>query len=181
MKHFISDTHFFHQNIIKFCNRPFIDVESMNKKIIDNWNTRISKSDEVYILGDFVVRGTGKQANEILKNLNGKKYLIKGNHEHYLDDPEFKNSYFEWIKDYYSFKYNKRSFILFHYPILEWNNFYNDSIHLYGHVHHKKQEYFRNVLGPRAINVGVDVNNFFPLNLDQVLSIVKSRENSLPQ
>ncbi|MED3795490.1 metallophosphoesterase [Niallia alba] len=176
MKYFISDTHFSHSNIIKFCNRPFEDVAKMNQTIISNWNAVIEKKDEVYILGDFVVRGTGKQANEILEQLNGKKYLIKGNHEYYLDDPEFKSSYFEWIKDYYSFKYNKKTFVLFHYPILEWNGFYNDSIHLYGHVHHKKKEYLRNILGPRAINVGVDVNNFFPISLEQVLTIVKSRE-----
>ncbi|MDU1847578.1 MAG: metallophosphoesterase [Niallia nealsonii] len=176
MKYFISDTHFFHENIIKFSNRPFEDVAKMNQTLISNWNAVIEQKDEVYILGDFVVRGTGKQANEILEQLNGKKYLIKGNHEYYLDDPEFKNSYFEWIKDYYSFKYNKKTFVLFHYPILEWNGFYNDSIHLYGHVHHKKKEYLRNILGPRAINVGVDVNNFFPISLEQVLTIVKSRE-----
>ncbi|WP_369691039.1 hypothetical protein [Niallia circulans] len=67
------------------------------------------------MLGDFVVRGTGKQANEILEPLNGKKYLIKGNYEYYLDDPEFESSYFEWIKDYFSFKYNNKTFVLFHY------------------------------------------------------------------
>ncbi|MFS0660910.1 metallophosphoesterase [Niallia alba] len=176
MKYFISDTHFFHENIINFCNRPFEDVTIMNQTLIDRWNAVIGQKDEVYILGDFVVRGTGKQANEILMQLNGKKYLIKGNHEYYLDDPEFESSYFEWIKDYYSFKYNKKTFVLFHYPILEWHNFYNGSIHLYGHVHHKKKEYLQNILGRRAINVGVDVNNFSPISLDQVLTIVKSRE-----
>ncbi|MDL4842003.1 metallophosphoesterase [Aquibacillus rhizosphaerae] len=179
MKYFISDTHFFHENIIKFSNRPFDEVEKMNKTMIINWNAVIRQTDEVYILGDFVVRGTGKQANEILNQLNGKKYLIKGNHEHYLDDPEFDSSYLEWIKDYYSFKYNKQTIVLFHYPILEWDKFYNNSIHLYGHVHHKKKEYLRNILGTRAINVGVDVNNFYPISIEQVLSIVKSRENKL--
>ncbi|MCR6097180.1 metallophosphoesterase [Salipaludibacillus agaradhaerens] len=181
MKYFISDTHFFHENIIKFSNRPFDSVVEMNQTMINKWNSVIGQTDEIYILGDLVVRGTGKQANEILKLLNGKKYLIKGNHEHYLDDPEFDSSHFEWIKDYYSFKFNKKTFVLFHYPILEWNGFYNDSIHLYGHVHHKKKEYLRNILGSRAINVGVDVNNFFPISIEQVLSIVKLRENKLLQ
>lgn len=60
--------------------------------------------------------------------------------------------------------------------ILEWDSFYNNSIHLYGHVHHNKKEYFRNILGPSVINVGVDVNNFSPISLEQVLTMVNSRE-----
>lgn len=55
----------------------------------------------------------------------------------------------------------------------------NNSIHLYLHVHHKKKEYLRNILSTRAINVGVDVNGFSPISIEQVLSIVKSRENKL--
>ncbi|MBU5595589.1 hydrolase [Amphibacillus sp. MSJ-3] len=151
----------------------------MNQTMINNWNAVIGKTDEVYILGDLVVRGNGKQANEVLKQLNGVKYLIKGNHEHYLDDPDFDNSHFEWVRDYYSFKYNKQTIVLFHYPILEWDKFYNNSIHLYGHVHNKKKEYLRNILGTRAINVGVDVNEFYPISIEQVLSIVKARESKL--
>jgi len=177
MKYFISDTHFFHKNIIKFSNRPFDDVEQMNNQIIHNWNAIVTKQDEVYILGDFVVHGSGEHANNILEQLNGVKYLIKGNHEDYLDDPNFDTSHFKWIKDYHTFEHNNITFVLFHYPILEWDHFYNDSIHLFGHVHHKKKEYLRKILGPRAINVGVDVNNFFPINIDRVLKIVKSREN----
>ncbi|WP_058951121.1 metallophosphoesterase [Oceanobacillus picturae] len=179
MKFFISDTHFYHENIIGFSNRPFDNVAEMNQTMINNWNDVIDETDEVYILGDLVVRGSGRQANEILKQLNGVKYLIKGNHENYLTDPEFDSSYFEWIKDYYSFKYNKQTIVLFHYPILEWDKFYNNSIHLFGHVHDKGIEFFRNTLGSRAINVGVDLNEFYPISIEQVLSIVKSRENKL--
>lgn len=179
MKYFISDTHFFHQQIIPFSNRPFKDVEEMNQTLIKKWNETVKHSDdEVYILGDFVYHGTGEQANMILKKLRGKKYLIKGNHEDYLNDKNFDNSLFEWIKDYYSFEYKRRKFILFHYPILEWDDYYSQSILLYGHVHNIDVDYFSRMLGANAVNVGVDMTGFKPINIDEIINIVDSREMS---
>ncbi|MGX7030330.1 metallophosphoesterase [Vagococcus zengguangii] len=100
MKYFIADLHLYHENVIRFCERPFANVEEMNDTLIHNWNQVVTPKDDVYILGDFIVRGSGEEANKILQQLNGKKYLIKGNHEHYLKDPEFDASLFESIKDY---------------------------------------------------------------------------------
>ena len=164
MVYFTSDQHFFHMNAIDMCERPFDDLEEMHKTLIDNWNSTVGKSDEIYLLGDFVFRGSGSQANEILRQLNGKKYLIKGNHERYLKDSEFNISAFEWIKDYYVLSYKDMRFILFHYPILEWEHFHRKTIHLYGHIHSKKfwhPQY-------RAINVGVDNNYFYPVSADEL-------------
>ena len=104
--------------------------------------------------------------------MRGKKYLIKGNHEKYLKDSEFDPSHFEWIKDYFKFKYNKRHFVLFHYPILEWDGFYKGAIHLYGHVHNTRRAYFMETLGPNAVNVGADMIGYTPISIDEVVKLV---------
>jgi len=177
LKYFIADTHFYHAAVIDFCQRPFRDVVDMNEQLIKNWNKVIkSPKDEIYILGDFVYHGTGEQAAAILKRLRGKKYLIRGNHETYLKDQDFDISLFEWVKDYYSFKYEKRKFDLFHYPILEWDGYYHDAIQLYGHVHNSRPDYFERLLGINALNVGVDMINYRPISIDEVISIVSTRK-----
>lgn len=180
MKYFIADTHFFHEPIIEFSQRPFKDIDDMNNQLIKNWNDTVtSTDDEIYILGDFMYQGTGENANSILKQLRGKKYLIKGNHEEYLIDKNFKKHYFEWVKDYYTFIYNKRKFVLFHYPILEWEDYYKHSIHLYGHVHSNKVDFFNRMLGINAVNVGVDMIKYKPISIDDIIRIVNEREMTL--
>ncbi|WP_347253859.1 metallophosphoesterase [Leminorella grimontii] len=173
MIYFTSDTHFCHSNIINLCGRPFESVRHMNDTLIHNWNALVTERDEIYILGDFLFRGTGQDANQILRRLNGKKYLIRGNHDKFLDDPEFDTSMFEWVKDYYELDYQKQKIVMFHYPILEWQGYFRDAIHLYGHVHNSgkdpEQRKRLSALGPRAINVGVDVNRFFPVSINAVL------------
>ena len=72
---FTSDTHFYHGNIIRFCNRPFKDVEVMNETIISNWNNTVRQDDIVFHLGDFCLGGSAEWT-KILDRLNGKIYLI---------------------------------------------------------------------------------------------------------
>ena len=77
---FTSDTHFYHGNIIRFCNRPFKDVEMMNETIISNWNNTVGQDGIVFHLGDFCLGGSAEWS-KILDRLNGKIYLIMGNHD----------------------------------------------------------------------------------------------------
>ena len=177
MIYFTADTHFGHSNIINLNGRPFDNLEKMTHALIQNWNACVSQNDDIYILGDFTFNSTGEQANNILRRLAGRKYIIRGNHDKFLDDPNFDTSLVEWVKDYYVLNYKKRKFVLFHYPILEWHGFFGDAIHLYGHVHNsnknKEQKSRLNILGKRAMNVGVDVNDYFPVSIDRVMSVCK--------
>ena len=76
----ISDTHFNHNNIIKYCNRPFKDVQEMNETLISNWNNTVDNTDIVYMLGDFCL-GPADCIAPLVQRLNGHKILITGNHD----------------------------------------------------------------------------------------------------
>lgn len=78
--YFIGDTHFFHKNIINYCQRPFKTVEQMNDFIVNRWNSVVSKHDIVYVVGDFALCGKDRII-EITKRLNGRKRLVLGNHD----------------------------------------------------------------------------------------------------
>ena len=80
MIYFISDTHFHHHNIIKYCNRPFKDVDEMNKVLIKNWNNTVTDFDTIFHLGD-VALTSESEMKDMIPKLKGKKILIKGNHD----------------------------------------------------------------------------------------------------
>lgn len=140
-----------------------LNIKRYDDELIKRWNEKITEKDLVFILGDFCF-GNGKYANEILKQLKGKKVLIKGNHDNIFMDKNFDSSLFEEIVDYKEIRINKHHFILFHYPIQVWNKIQKGSIHLYGHIHsndttkHKMKYEI-----PNSYNVGVDVNNYYPV------------------
>lgn len=76
---FTSDLHFGHANVIKYCSRPFASVEEMNEILIKNWNEVVGPEDTVYCLGDYSM--SFHYVPEVTPRLNGKKYLVPGNHD----------------------------------------------------------------------------------------------------
>ena len=149
----------------------------MNNHLVKNWNACVGADDEIYILGDFAF-GNGRDANYILRQLAGKKYLVKGNHDHlYLEDKDFDLSLFEWVKDFHILRHEHCDFALFHYPILEWPGFYEGAYHLYGHVHNRTPQMLHNLTG-KAVNVGVDVQNFAPVSIQDILTQVSLKNPS---
>lgn len=80
MLYFTSDHHFGHANIIRYCNRPFGDVEEMNRGLVDNWNDTVAPSDEVWVLGD-VAMGQREETLKLVRGLHGRKLLLPGNHD----------------------------------------------------------------------------------------------------
>lgn len=180
MLYFTSDTHFFHRNIIHLCNRPFDSLDAMHEELIARWNTRVTNRDEIYILGDFGFRGTGAESNGILSRLNGRKYLLRGNHDQFLDDPDFDEAQFEWIKDYHSIKYQKRKFVLFHYPIWEWDGYCSGAIHLFGHIHYDRKahaiERERSTNRSFCFSVCSDVCGFAPVSIDEIMAAANDFE-----
>lgn len=166
MIYYTSDLHGFHENIIRICNRPYVTVEDMNADIVAKWNAKVKPEDDVYILGDMFFKYTDiQQVKDILNTLNGKKHLIKGNHDKFLKQLRWQD-YFEEVVYYKEINDNGRMVCLFHYPIEEWNGYYRNSYMLYGHVHGNMDNIKHH---PRKFNVGVDVNDFEPKTLDELI------------
>ena len=118
MDYFIADTHFGHQNIIRFCDRPFPDAETMDRALIANWNERVNDDDRVYILGDLLYRCVDPIG--ILSQLKGRKHLLVGNHDHsWLNAPGARD-FFVSIADYAQVNDGAHVLIMSHYPMLSY-------------------------------------------------------------
>lgn len=146
---FTADTHFGHANIIKYCNRPFKSVDEMNEKLISNWNSIVQEGDTVYHLGDFSFRGYYRYKNR----LNGKIILLRGNHD------DIKQTS---IQDM-AVGLSGKLWYLSHIPPLE----NRQKFCLCGHIHDKWKS--KRIGNKYIINVGVDVWQFRPINIQQIL------------
>lgn len=170
MVYFTSDLHFYHENIIRRINRPYQNVEKMNQDLVKKWNEKISPSDEVYILGDFTMKGS-QLATEILYQLKGKKHLVRGNHDGFVDSQKFDKTLFCSIQDYAEIVCNNVQFVLFHYPLLDWNGMFRGSIALHGHQHNHEDYNYHNLQSKiRRYDVGVDANHMAPVSAEQIIS-----------
>lgn len=157
-----SDLHLDHANIIRYCQRPFANVNEMNNSLIENWNSVVSPKDTVLCLGDFMM--SVKSPEYFIQQLNGHIHLIKGNHDKY------DTSYFVSARSMWRYKYQGLSIFLCHYPMLSWPG----NIHLFGHVHSGS---YKPLLGQaNSYDVGVDNNNYRPISIDE--AIEKARQNT---
>lgn len=171
MIYFIADLHFFHENMIKRKNRPFQNAAQMNRKLIQNWNQYVRPNDEIYILGDLSWGGE-EETRALLQQLQGKKYLILGNHDRMFLQNEKWQDIFVWMKHYYELSYEGHKFVLFHYPIEEWNGYFKGYFHLHGHQHNGEEENYQNIeRGYLRFDVGVDANAMSPVSVEDILDL----------
>ena len=175
---FTSDTHFNHTNIIRFCDRPFGSTEEMNEKLIGNWNSVVGPDDIVFHLGDFCLGGSAEWT-KVLDRLNGKIYLIIGNH----DLKNMKQGFigrFEHVAMEMCIEIGKQKICLNHYPFLCFEGGYKDVWQLFGHVHTRKNNTGIDAgrlqyLYPTQYDVGVDNNDFMPVSFEQVKKIIEKQ------
>lgn len=160
-----SDIHFSHRRIMEFCpdSRPFKDVEEMDQKIIEIWNSMINPEDLTYILGD-VAFCNAEKASKLVNRLNGRKVLIRGNHDSKTSKDQRFLDCFENVRDYLRFVHNGHLIVLFHYPIFEWDQMHRGSIHFHGHLHARPTG-----IDGRIFDVAMDGNNCIPYNMDDLI------------
>lgn len=167
MIYFISDTHFNHENIIKYCNRPFNNSIDMNEAIINNYNSTIKDDDIVYHLGDFAF-GSKEELINLRSRLKGNVYLIRGNHD-MKGSMFYENVGFNVLVNA-PIRLDEHKLILSHRPLSD-NQIPLGYINVHGHIHNKllndkypSNEYSKS----KHFNVSVDANNFKPVSLERV-------------
>lgn len=174
MIYFTSDTHFGHANILQYCKRPFSTVEEMNEELCKRWNSRVGPSDIVYHLGDFAM---GPRSNILFrKSLQGTVILIRGNHDRKPSIMK-EEAGFDEVHSNLTIQLDGYKLYLTHIPVHLPDDL-DDRKHdpkltspvptdvdfvLCGHVHEKWKR------KGNTINVGVDVSDFYPLTLSQLL------------
>lgn len=128
---FISDTHFGHNNIIRYENRPFNNIDEMDKELINRWNKVVNNNDVVWFLGDLSCGRSKEYMANIMKQLKGHKRMIIGNHDQWSIQTYF-NLGFEFVSQYPIIL--KHHFILSHSPLEEMQET-DHFFYIYGHIH----------------------------------------------
>ena len=189
---FTSDHHFGHENIIKFCDRPFSSVEEMDEEMIKRWNAVVKDTDTVYHLGDFTLFN-GTAASRYFAQLNGMIKVLRNTWHHdkrwipkhadmaseyrsktgsvvtfeppivVLEFPEYENG-----SDKYS-----QALVLCHYPLAVWDRKHYGSWHIHGHSH---GQFLQSGL---CLDVGVDDHDFCPVPLRNVEHIMEGLKELL--
>ncbi len=112
MRYYIADLHFYHAALNeRMDRRGFANVEEMNEYMINKWNQKVRKNDEVVIIGD-LSWGNAEETSQLTRQLNGKLYLIQGNHYRCVSKTTMDRRRFAWVKPYEDMYDNKRKVIL---------------------------------------------------------------------
>ena len=155
----ISDTHFFHVNIGQYCSRP----DGWQDLIIENWNRWIGPKEIVFHLGDLVL-GKKENAQALIPLLNGKLYLIRGNHDR-RSAAFYQDLGITLVKDPYRMDMTDGMQLVFsHSPIVPLPP---RLLNLHGHIHNNPAP----ELGPCHINLSIEVLQYRPWRLGDVLKL----------
>lgn len=151
---FSGDTHFGHANILKYDKRPFGSVDEMDRAIVENWNSYVTKDDVVYHLGDFSFCSKAGGADKYLNQLNGSIHIVFGNHD--AEAQKIKNR-FASARDMAYITVGDQKIHLCHYKFQVWRACHHGSWHLFGHSHGS--------LGPqhgKCLDVGIMTKDWAP-------------------
>ena len=166
--------HFGHENVIRYCNRPYSSAEEMDETLITNYNSVVGNNDKVWFLGDVFFCGAAR-AKEILSRLRGRKHLILGNHDKMIRNQKPIQDMFEKVyPDLHQEHIDGILTVMCHYPLLSWNKAFYGSFMLHGHSHNSIP--FDNQF--RRLDVGVDANNYFPISWEDIKKKMNSVKTS---
>jgi len=179
---FTSDTHFNDEYVLKLYNRPFKSVDEMNNTLTDNWNAVVPEDGIVFHLGDFG-KGNKDYLSNVVDRLNGRIYLIEGDHDCMRTLDRISDS-FEEIVLQKTIYVGEQKILLNHYPFLAYTGAHNDVWQVFGHAHLRPTAVMPTkykMLFPTQYDVGVDNNNFTPVSFKQLKGIIHTQINNQKQ
>ena len=162
--YFIADTHFGDSAILRYENRPFENIAQMDAELIKRWNSAVFEDDCVYILGDFGADGCEA---EVLSSLNGRKFLVKGNHDTKSNE-YYRKAGFEEVYDL--------PVILDNFWILSHDAIYVNAnmpyANLFGHVHNSPiiKDY-----SAQHFCVSVERIDYTPVSFERIKQVVNEK------
>lgn len=169
-----ADQHYSHANILRYSNRPFKDIEEHDKVLAANHNEVVRPSDHVIHIGDFCFR-KAYGLIRLMRELNGYHYLIDGSHDRALEEALDQGGFPEdcnvtVLPKLFEFKYAGWKVTLCHYAMQKfWASHHQGSCHFYGHSHSHYQH------PGRAIDVGVDCHNYYPISIEEAIKKIENR------
>lgn len=178
---FTSDLHFYHNNICKYCNRPYNSVEEMHEALIANWNSVVKEDDVVFLLGDIGFCGM-ERLRPLISQLKGNIFLIQGNHDSdnlvealYREGYIVNHSRLESITIIGDEECPDQHLTLCHFPMIDWPNKERGAWMVHAHQHQLPETPSCSVM---HWDVGVDKNGLVPINFEQLkINITKQFVN----
>ena len=165
MNFYTSDQHFYHKNIIRYCDRPFQGIKDMHETMVKSWNKVVTPEDTVYCLGDFAMVGTNGsgQVRKVLSKLNGAKVLILGNHDE-MKPFTYIDSGFLSVHTSLEMVDQGHEIVMHHDPCIKCG-IPNNKVFLHGHIHNL----YKSIPEKNAVCVSVENWDYAPITMKQIL------------
>lgn len=201
--YFTSDWHVGHENVLKFDQRPFKNLEEMHEELIKRFNHFVPKHGLIYFAGDMGWNHNGL-LKSVIDRLNGTKVLVRGNH-----DGNFNAMYsagFDVVIDKAQLVIQNSIVTITHCPLqgifredvsgmsgaLPNENWHKETkhknkysindfgqFHLHGHIHARKGN-GKKVIDGRQMDIGVAAWDYRPVRFEEVESwICKYKKDNL--
>jgi calcineurin-like phosphoesterase family protein len=159
---FIADFHLDHFHILRYCDRPFPNVQDMNRAILDRLNQRVKPNDTLYFLADFCM-GTRERTVQFRTQIHFRRiFAVPGNHDKQVRKL---TQEFHLLDDLAEVSVNSQRIVLCHYAMRVWHHSPRGPWHLYGHSHGRLPECLS-----RSMDVGVNTHDFCSWHFDEIQS-----------
>lgn len=168
MRYIISDLHLGHENIIRYCERPFSSLAEMHAEMTERWNQTVDEGDTVIVVGDILGAGDDAAGREAIESLNGDILLVRGNHDSFGHNAPFH------VVEQCTIQHGRYTFYVEHEPDSRGGPWWL----IHGHVHNNDlvtYPFIHN--GAAQVNVSAELLDYTPLAMDELVWLLDKKED----